>query len=255
MNDAPESPRRGPSTLDAFTDRVAVVTGATGAVGRAIALRLIAGGANAALTGRSRTALDELARDSAVSGASVARWAVDLAVESELQAFAGQICDAYSHVDILVHAAGTIAFGGIEHCSAAVLDDQYRVNLRAPYQLTQALLPRMLACGGHVVFINSSAGTGGRAGLSQYAAAKHGLRALADSLRDEVNARGVRVTSVFLGRTASRMQASVHRHEEKEYRPELLIQPGDVAELVIAALQLPRTAEVTEIHVRPMVKT
>jgi NADP-dependent 3-hydroxy acid dehydrogenase YdfG len=241
--------------MSAFAGQVAVVTGATGAVGRAIAERLIACGATTALVGRRRLALDELRVNSGVHGASVSCWPVDLTIESDIDAFAREIGDRYPHINVLVHAAGAIEFGGVEHGSALDFDTQYRVNLRAPYQLTQALLPRLVTCAGHIVFINSSAGISGKAGVSQYAATKHGLRALADSVRDEVNARGVRVTSLFLGRTASNMQAAVHRYQRQEYVPERLLQPDDVASLVVASLQLPRTAEVTDIHVRPMLKS
>lgn len=241
--------------MNPFAGQVAVVTGATGGVGSAIASRLVACGASIALVGRCQQALDALSVDIAANGAAVTRWRVDLANESDVLAFAQQVSDTYPQINILVHAAGTISFGNVEQSPAIDLDAQYRVNLRAPYQLTQALLPRMLACGGHVIFINSSAALGGRAGLSQYAATKHALRALADSLRDEVNARGVRVTSLFLGRTASAMQAAVHRHEGRQYVPERLLQPDDVASMVVATLQLPRTAEVTDIRIRPMLKT
>src|SRR5207249_1460435 len=90
---------------------------------------------------------------------------------------------------------------------------------------------------------------------SQYASTKHALKALADSLRDEVNAAGIRVMSLFLGRTASPMQAMVHAMEHRKYSPELLIQPEDVAAVVINALTLPRTAEVTEVSMRPCMKS
>jgi NADP-dependent 3-hydroxy acid dehydrogenase YdfG len=239
--------------MSAFAGQVAVVTGATGGIGSAVAARLIAAGATVALVARCRQLLESYAVDPAAN-ARVTRWSADLGVESDVTAVAERICETYPQIDILVHAAGTIGFGSIEESPAADFDAQYRVNVRAPYQLTQALLPRLLACGGHVVFINSSVVTGGRAGLSQYAATKQALRALADSLRDEVNPRGMRVTSIFLGRTASNMQAAVHRREGRTYHPERFIQPDDVASVVVGALQLPRTAEVTDIHLRPMVK-
>jgi NADP-dependent 3-hydroxy acid dehydrogenase YdfG len=86
----------------------------------------------------------------------------------------------------------------------------------------------------------------------QYASTKHGLKALADSLREEVNSRGVRILSIFPGRTATPTQEKVHAGEGRPYRPERLLQPEDVAAVVINALCLPRTAEVTEIKIRPM---
>ncbi len=106
---------------------------------------------------------------------------------------------------------------------------------------------------GQIVFINSWAGFNARAGAGQYAATKHALRAIADSLREEVNSEGLRVLSVFPGRTATPMQETMHAIEGKEYLPERLQQPEDVAAVVVNALLLPRTAEVTEIRMRPLI--
>jgi short-subunit dehydrogenase len=139
----------------------------------------------------------------------------------------------------------------VETAPVEVLDGQYRVNVRAPYLITQALLPKLKASRGQIVFINSTAGLTARAQVSQYAASKHALKALADSLRDEVNADGVSVLSVYPGRTASPMQAAVHQLEGRAYHPEKLMQAEDVAEIILSALALPRTAEVTDIQVRP----
>src|SRR5205823_14512582 len=114
------------------------------------------------------------------------------------------------------------------------------------------MLPMLRASRGQVVFVNSSSGIRAKPFSSQYDATKHALRALADSLRDEVNGDGIRVLSVYLGRTASEMQARIHATTNKPYRPELLLQPEDIAAIVLSALSLPRTAEVTDMHIRPM---
>ena len=90
---------------------------------------------------------------------------------------------------------------------------------------------------------------------AQYDSTKHALRAIADSLRGEINEHGVRVLSVYLGRTASEMQEQICQMEGKPYRPELLLQPNDVASVILNALSLPRTAEVTDIWIRPMIKS
>jgi short-subunit dehydrogenase len=108
---------------------------------------------------------------------------------------------------------------------------------------------------GQIVFLNSTAGLRARANVSQYAATKHALKAVADSLREEVNPAGVRVLSLFLGRTATPMQASVFAAERREYNPGILMQPEDVAEVVVNALVLPRRAEITEISMRPAIKS
>ena len=90
--------------------------------------------------------------------------------------------------------------------------------------------------------------------MGQYAATKHALKAVADSLREEVNADGVRVISVYPGQTASPMQKALYEIEKKAYFPGKLMQPEDVAAVVVNALSLRRTAEVTDICVRPMKK-
>ena len=91
--------------------------------------------------------------------------------------------------------------------------------------------------------------------MSQYAATKHALKAVADSVREELNPAGVRVLSLFLGRTATPMQASIFAAEQREYNPGILMQPEDVAEVVVNALALARTAEITEITMRPATKS
>jgi NADP-dependent 3-hydroxy acid dehydrogenase YdfG len=77
---------------------------------------------------------------------------------------------------------------------------------------------------------------------------------VADSLRDEYNPSGVRVCSLFLGSTATPMQAAVRAQQKCAYDPTRLIQPNDVAEMVATVLALPRTAEVTDLVMRPTAK-
>lgn len=101
------------------------------------------------------------------------------------------------------------------------------------------------------MFVNSGSGLRANPEWSAYAASKHGLKALADALRAEERAHGVRVTSVYPGRTASPMQAKVHRQEGREYDPAGLMDPGSVAATVLAALDLPRDAEIQDLTVRP----
>jgi NADP-dependent 3-hydroxy acid dehydrogenase YdfG len=80
------------------------------------------------------------------------------------------------------------------------------------------------------------------------------MRAVADSLRGEVNELGVRVTSLFLGRTATERQAAIFEMENRPYKPERLIQPNDVAILIRDLAAMPPTIEVTNIAVRPRFK-
>jgi NADP-dependent 3-hydroxy acid dehydrogenase YdfG len=135
-------------------------------------------------------------------------------------------------------------------------DLQYAADLRMPYLLTTLLLPMLKSSCGQIVFINSSLGVNAKQpGVGQFAAAQHGLKAIADSLREEVNPDGIRVLTVYPGRTATARQKRLHQEGGKPYRPEVLLQPADVASVVIHSLALPKTAEVTDIHIRPMIKT
>jgi NADP-dependent 3-hydroxy acid dehydrogenase YdfG len=204
--------------------------------------------------GRRAAPLDEVAQAAGRANSAVRALAADLTRDDDVERLRGELERSGAHLDLLVHCAGVIAHGALESADVGDLDAQYRANLRAPYRLTQALLPSLVATEGEVVFMNSSIAGRARAGVGQYAAMQSALKAVADALREEVNESGVRVLSVFPGRTATPRQADIHRLEGKEYRPEELIQPEDVASIVISALELPRTAEVTEISMRPFIK-
>jgi NADP-dependent 3-hydroxy acid dehydrogenase YdfG len=235
--------------------QIAVVTGASGGIGRAVSLRLAAEGATVCLVGREAGRLAPVARSAEEAGGRCVSYTADLTVDSHIDELRQRIEREFGWLDILVHSAGVITLGRLDAVGVDDLDSHYRINVRAADRLTCSFLPTLKARRGQVVFMNSSAGLTARAGNGRYAASKHALRAIADSLRDEVNPDGVRVLSVFLGRTASPMQADVHRAEGRPYRPELLMQPEDVAAVVVNALRLPRTAEVTDIRMRPMRKT
>lgn len=122
------------------------------------------------------------------------------------------------------------------------------MNTAAPAELTRLLLPSLRAARGHVVFVNSGSGLRSKPAWGAYAASKHALRALADSLRAEEPE--LRVTSVFPGRTASEMQRQVRALEGGEYDPEEFMSPRTVATVIVNALRTPRDATVTDISVR-----
>lgn len=225
--------------------QVALITGASGGIGSAIARALALEGVRLFLVGRDLVRLKELA------GAEVFR--ADLTDDAQLQATADRVREVFGGVDLLVHSIGLFRGGPMETSPVKDLDDQYRVNVRVPYLLTQTLLPSLIERQGQVVFVNSGAGANpARGSWGAYSATKHALRAIADSLRDEVNRKGVRVMTVFPGRTATAMQEEVHRFEGRPYDPSRFIQPEDVAGPVVQALRMAKSAELTDLHIRPM---
>lgn len=232
--------------------KVAVITGASGGIGEAIALALAREGARLVLAGRSAERLNLVAERARDFSPEVEIFAADLTEDDRIHALAALAAGTFGGVDVLIHSIGYFAGGLVATAPVEDLDRLYKVNVRSPYVLTQALLPSLISRQGQVVFVNSGSGfQPARAGWAGYAASKHALRALADGLRDEVHPQGVRVITVFPGRTATAMQEEVHRYEGRPYDPERFLQPSDVASVVLNALSLPRTAEVTEVRVRP----
>jgi NADP-dependent 3-hydroxy acid dehydrogenase YdfG len=238
-----------------LTGRVAVVTGASSGVGRAIALALARQGAELCAVGRNSNALAETVA-AARQFSPATTFPLDLTVEENLETLLRHLEEKAGKVDILVHSAGVIHQDLMERARIEDLDLQYATNIRAPYLVSQRLLPFLARARGQIVFINSSVGLAvKRPEVGQYAATKHALKAIADSLREEVNPKGIRVLTLYLGRTATPMQQALFQQDGREYHPETLLQPEDVASVVVHALMLPSTAEVTDISIRPMAKS
>lgn len=241
----------GPGNL--MADLSAVVTGASSGIGKAIALLLAQSCRYVHVISRDAGKLRDLT-SSRSHGSTIVAHELDLSVDGEIAAFAARINNNSNGVDVLVHSAGVISLNAMSDARISDFDTQFTVNVRAAYLLTQLLLPAIKACRGQVVFINSRAGVSAGAMSGQYSACKHALKAVADSLRQEVNPHGVRVLSVYPGRTATPMQQYVHSFEAKQYRPDSLLQAEDVAAMVKQSLLMPRTAEVTDIYLRSMSK-
>ncbi|MFJ3904636.1 SDR family oxidoreductase [Streptomyces sp. NPDC090025] len=223
-----------------------VITGAGSGIGAAVARRLHARGDELVLHARDAARAKELAAEFPGARTLVG----DLADPDRLSwAFSHQTMP--ERVDSLLHIAGVIDLGAVGDLTPKTWHHQLNVNLVAPAELTRHLLPQLRLAKGHVVFVNSGAGLTAHGEWGAYAASKHGLKALADALRHEEHDNGVRVTSVYPGRTASPMQAKVHQQEGKEYDPERWIDPESVATALVMALDLPRDAEVNDLSVRP----
>ncbi|WP_055568900.1 SDR family oxidoreductase [Streptomyces atriruber] len=223
-----------------------VITGAGSGIGAAVARRLHARGDDLVLHARDAGRAKELAAE--FPGAST--LVGDLSDPDKLSwAFGHQSLPA--QVDSLLHIAGVVDLGPVGELTPKTWRHQLNVNLIAPAELTRHFLPQLRLAQGHVLFVNSGAGLNAGAEWSAYAASKHGLKALADSLRHEEHANGVRVTTVYPGRTASAMQVKVHQQEGKEYDPSRFIDPESVATTIVMALDLPRDAEVNDLTVRP----
>ncbi|MGW1883078.1 SDR family oxidoreductase [Streptomyces sp. NPDC001970] len=223
-----------------------LITGAGSGIGAAVARRLHERGDELVLLARDAGRAKELAQAYPGSRTLVG----DLAAPDRLSwAFSHQTMP--ERLDSLLHIAGIVDLGRIGDLTPKTWHAQLDVNLVAPAELTRLTLPQLRFAQGTVVFVNSGAGLNAHAEWGAYAASKHGLKALADSLRQEERPNGVRVTSVYPGRTASPMQAKVHQQEGKEYDGSQWIDPDSVATTILTALDLPRDAEINDLTVRP----
>ncbi|MEO3785970.1 SDR family oxidoreductase [Actinocorallia sp. B10E7] len=244
-----------------------LITGATGGIGLATAELLREHGHDLILSGRSPERLDAIASRFAASPYGQTQgWALprpgeapsadghvrtvplDLSEPRRIEA-ALAVADLPPALDGVVHSAGVSELGRVAEQEADQWIDQLMVNLVAAAELTRLLLPSLRAASGHVVFVNSGAGLRANPGWASYAASKHGLKALADALRQEEPE--IRVTSVYPGRTATEMQRKVRAQEGLPYDPADYIAPSTVARAVLGALETPADAVVTDISVRP----
>ncbi|MEU5655673.1 SDR family oxidoreductase [Streptomyces sp. NPDC047737] len=223
-----------------------LITGAGSGIGAAVARRLLERGDELVLLARDAGRARELA--ALYPGART--LVGDLADPDRLSWAFGQQ-PMPERLDSLLHIAGVVELGRIGDLTPRTWHLQLNANLVAPAELTRLLLPQLRVSQGQVVFVNSGAGLAAHAEWGAYAASKHGLKALADSLRHEEHGNGVRVTSVYPGRTASPMQAKVHQQEGKEYDASRWIDPESVATTILLAIDLPRDAEINDLTVRP----
>jgi short-subunit dehydrogenase len=170
-----------------------LLTGATGGLGQAIAQALDAAGARVLLSGRRAELLEEVR-------ARLGDGAVALPADLAEPGAAAELARRAGDVDVLVANAGLPGSGRLDGFTPEELDRALDVNLRAPVQLTRALLPGMLERGrGHLVFVSSLSGKVASSGSSVYSATKFGLRGFAGGLREDLHLSGVGVTVVCPG--------------------------------------------------------
>ena len=241
--------------MESLKDQVAVVTGASSGIGKAIALSIAAHGAEVCLIGRRRELLEDVSKQIHALGSSGHACPADLTKDEDIRGLGERCQKDFGRVSILVLCGGAIFHGPLAKASLADFDLMYRSNVRGHYLMIQTMLPLLRKSRGQIVFINSSAGLRSPATTGQFSATQHAFRSIADSLREEVNPDGIRVLSVYPGRTATPRVAKLFEKEGRAYQPDLLMQPEDIAEMVTHSLRPPRTAEVTDISIRPMQKS
>jgi NADP-dependent 3-hydroxy acid dehydrogenase YdfG len=229
-------------------ESVVLVAGASGGIGSTISSELLSAGAEVILLGRN---MARLKASVPLSGLQKGQYLVADLTDPRAVEKVGSTVSARGRLDALILSSGVYERSN----DPEALYRQVAANVCGPYALVRTLLPILVRSKGHIMFVNSSQALRASATVGQYAATMHATKAIADSLRDEVNGDGVRVTSLYLGRTAGERQRKLFEYEARHYSPEKLIQPTDVAQTVVYLLQMPQTAEVTDLMMRPMQKS
>lgn len=230
-----------------FNETIVIVTGATSGIGKAISEQLIESNAKLILLGRDFSKVGDRLHENE----NCLHYKIDLTDHQQIMEFTKSIKSKFSKIDFLIHSAGILVSGDMEKVDIASLDRHYLINCRAPYLLTQQLLPEIKTARGTIVFLNSTAGLRTWEGLGQYSASKFALKAVADSLRLELMHDHVNVLSVYPASTASPMQESFRKGSGNAYDPEMFMQPEDVAEKIISAMTPLGKTGIADLTIRP----
>jgi NAD(P)-dependent dehydrogenase (short-subunit alcohol dehydrogenase family) len=180
-------------------DKIALVTGASSGIGRATALAFAASGAQVALVGRDAEALARTASE-IESGGGVARAIVaDVTGEADAERAIAETIERFSHLDILVNAAGVLSSGTIENTTLGAWDAMLDVNLRAVFHLMQLAIPHLEPRQGNIVNVSSVTGLRAFPGVLAYCVSKAGVDQLTRCAALELAPKKIRVNAVNPG--------------------------------------------------------
>ncbi len=216
--------------MNRLKDKVAIVTGSSSGIGKAIALRFGAEGAKVIVTARRMALCEQTVAQIAKAGGEA--WAVhtDVADERQVDRLIEETVSRYARLDILVNNAGIIAGGRLAETTTASFDEVLNVNLRGTFFCCRAGFKQMKKQGGGIIInMSSVAGVQAWTGTGTYSASKHGIMALTKSLADEGRPYHIRVSAICPGGVADDL---VDASKEEILRSEK-IDPFDVAETAV----------------------
>lgn len=214
-----------------------MVTGATGGIGTALVDELLGRDFSVIAVGRRLDRLEVEPRQRL----RTVQWD---------QSQGGEVpreLSSLTRVDVLVHNAGVAPITTVADTVATDLARLMSVNLTSAATLTAALMGALRATRGHVIFVNGSPGLRGVPGWSGYAGSKSALTVLADSLRHEERASGVKVTTAFPGAVATDLLKQVREGRGDQYDPDQCVSAASAAKLITMALDHPDDGYLTDV--------
>ncbi|CAN5673420.1 SDR family oxidoreductase [soil metagenome] len=237
--------------------KVALVTGASSGIGEATALALAAEGAAVAIGARRVDRIDALADKISADGGRALTLDLDVTQEQQAHDAVGRTRADLGGLDIVVNNAGVMLLGPILDADTSDWRRMIETNVLGLMYVTNAALPRLVEQGsGDIVQVSSVAGRLAREGSGVYNASKWAVNAFSESLRQEVTARGVRVTLVEPGAVATELSDHITHAESKQRVKERVtkmrpLESSDIAAGVVYVVTQPPHVSVNEVLIRP----
>ena len=245
------SANAGSGLEEVLQGRVALVTGGSRGIGKAIVGKLVALGAAVSFCGLNEERLESAAKAFESAGAKVLALRADVTKEGEIAAFVASTEKQLGGISILVNNAGIGGggFGVIQEKTEAEWDHVMNTNLKSVFFVSRAVIPGMVGRrGGDIINISSLAGKNTFAGGGIYCASKWGLQGLAGCMAEDLRAYGIRVSVICPGSVATEF---VGRGPKE---PSKVLAAEDVAHVVaMVAAQGPQSF-ISEVHLRPVAK-
>ena len=222
--------------MQSLKGKIALVTGASKGIGRAVALALAAEGVHIGLLARNEKDLSAVAEEVNDLGVKAVAVTADISNMQEVNTAVEEILEKFGSIDILINNAGTGTFGKFLEIEPEVWENQIRTNLFGVYYATRAVLPQMIArSAGDIINISSTSGKAGAATTSAYSASKFGVFGLGESLMQEVRKHNIRVTTLAPSTIVTDLAQSANLITGDEER---VMHPEDFAEYIICQLKL-----------------
>ncbi len=233
--------------MDSLNGKIAIVTGGTRGIGRAIAERLVAEGAKVALCGRTRDAAQRAARE--IGGEDrVLGIAADVRKVEDVGALFEAVDRSFGGLDILVNNAGEGVFRKVGEMTVEDWHRNIDLNLNGVFYCTREAVGRMRTRGGgFIVNISSLAARNPFTGGAGYNASKFALNGFTEALMLDHRYDGIRVTSIMPGSVATEFGGSGKPPAADDWK----VAPEDVAETVAMVLKMPARTMVSRVEMRP----
>ncbi len=228
-------------------DKVAIVTGASKGIGKAIAVALADAGAKVVLAARTRQTVEQVAAELRESGADAIAIPTDVTDVDAVKNLIQHTLDTYQNLDILINNAGSGKFGTIADFAPSDWDNVINSNLKGVYLCAKYALPHLLQGRGQIINVLSIAAKVAFPASSAYCAAKAGALALTKVLAAEVRDKNIRVTAVLPGSVETPFWDDIPEHPDFEK----MLKPEHVANAVLSVCQQPIGMVTEEIVVMP----